>query len=53
MINTNYALKDDDAQNLAEWIGEKNIDTDGSTTQEFDQFLAERAAANESARKDK
>ena len=33
-------LKDDDAQNLAEWIGEKNLQTEGSTTQEFDQFLA-------------
>ena len=46
-------MKDDDAHNLAEWIGEKNIDTDGATTQEFDQFLAERAAANETPRKDK
>jgi len=46
-------FQDDDAQNLAEWIGEKNVDTDGNTTHEFDQFLAERAAANESARKDK
>ena len=46
-------LKDEDAQNLAEWIGEKNLQTEGSTTQEFDQFLAERAAANETQRKDK
>jgi len=46
-------FQDDDAHNLAEWIGEKNIDTDGATTQEFDQFLAERAAANETPRKDK
>jgi len=46
-------FQDDDAQNLAEWIGEKNLQTEGSTTQEFDQFLAERAAANETQRKDK
>jgi len=46
-------FQDDDAHNLAEWIGEKNIDTDGATTQEFDQFLAERAAANDTPRKDK
>jgi len=44
-------MKDDDAENLAEWIGEKNIESEGNTTQEFDQFLAERAAANEKARK--
>ena len=45
--------QDDDAANLADWIGEKNIDTDGATTQEFDQFLAERAAAGDTPRKDK
>ena len=54
MSGSNFnIMKDDDAHNLAEWIGEKNIDTDGATTQEFDQFLAERAAANETPRKDK
>ena len=53
MSGSHSVLKDDDAHNLAEWIGEKNIDTDGATTQEFDQFLAERAAANETPRKDK
>jgi len=46
-------FQDDDAHNLAEWIGEKNIDTDGATTQEFDQFLAERAAATDTPRKEK
>ena len=50
---SNFVLKDDDAHNLAEWIGEKNIDTDGATTQEFDQFLAERAAATDTPRKEK
>ena len=50
---SNCVLKDDDAHNLAEWIGEKNIDTDGATTQEFDQFLAERAAATDTPRKEK
>jgi len=44
-------FQDDDAENLAEWIGKKNIESEGNTTQEFDQFLAERAAANEKARK--
>ena len=38
-------MKDDDAENLAEWIGEKNIESEGNTTQEFDQLLAERAPA--------
>jgi len=46
-------FQDDDAHNLAEWIGEKNIDSEGATTQEFDQFLAERAAANDTPRKEK
>eukprot|EP00092_Neocalanus_flemingeri_P037212 GFUD01040517.1.p1 GENE.GFUD01040517.1~~GFUD01040517.1.p1 ORF type:complete len:190 (-),score=57.72 GFUD01040517.1:260-829(-) len=46
-------FQDDDAANLADWIGDKNIDTDGATTQEFDQFLAERAAAGDTPRKEK
>ena len=40
-------MKDDDAENLAEWLGEKMIESEDNITQEFDQFLAERAAANE------
>merc|ERR1712055_1156230 len=46
-------FQDEDAANLADWIGDKNSDTDGATTQEFDQFLAERAAAGDTPRKDK
>jgi len=38
---------DEDAENLAEWIGDKNIATEGATSSEFDQFLAERAAAGD------
>ena len=52
-VFTLNVTQDDDAANLADWIGEKNIDTDGATTQEFDQFLAERAAAGDTPRKDK
>ena len=40
-------MKDDDAENLAEWLGEKMIESEDNITQEFDQFLAERAEANE------
>ena len=47
------AFQDEDAKNLAEWIGDKNIDTEGATSSEFDQFLAERAAANDTPRRDK
>jgi len=42
---------DEDAENLAEWIGDKNIETEGATSSEFDQFLAERAAAGDTPRK--
>lgn len=42
---------DEDADNLAEWIGAKNVDTDGATSSEFDQFLAERAAAGDTPRR--
>ena len=38
---------DEDAENLAEWIGAKNIPSEGATSSEFDQFLAERAAAGD------
>jgi len=46
---------DEDAQNLAEWIGNENIETEGAgaTSSEFDQFLAERAAAGDTPRRDK
>merc|ERR1711934_624994 len=44
-------FKDDDAANLANWIGEENVEKP-ETTQEFDQFLAERAAAGETPKKD-
>jgi len=44
-------FKDDDAANLANWIGEENVEKP-ETTQEFDQFLAERAAAGETSKKD-
>ena len=43
--------QDEDADNLAEWIGAKNVDTDGATSSEFDQFLAERAAAGDTPRR--
>jgi len=40
-------LQDDDVDKLADWIGDKNAaEVDGATTQEFDQFLQERAAAD-------
>ena len=44
-----FSVQDGDVENLAEWIGEQNLEGDGgsSTTQEFDQFLAERAAAGD------
>jgi len=48
MLPSLVKIKDDEAENLAEWIGEKE---EGGTTSEFDRFLAERAAANEAARK--
>jgi len=46
---------DEDAQNLAEWIGDKNVESDGpgATSSEFDQFLAERAAAGDTPRRGK
>ena len=44
-------MQDEDADNLAEWIGAKNVDTDGATSSEFDQFLAERAAAGDTPRR--
>jgi len=44
---------DEDAENLAEWIGDKNIETEGATSSEFDQFLAERAAAGDTPRREK
>ena len=46
-------MKDEDAENLAEWIGDKNIETEGATSSEFDQFLAERAAAGDTPRREK
>jgi len=46
-------FQDEEAATLADWIGDKNVDTDGATTQEFDQFLAERAAAGDTPRKEK
>merc|ERR1712002_1031187 len=46
-------FQDEEAVTLADWIGDKNVDTDGATTQEFDQFLAERAAAGDTPRKEK
>ena len=46
-----FWLQDEDADNLAEWIGAKNVDTDGATSSEFDQFLAERAAAGDTPRR--
>ena len=48
-------LQDEDAANLAEWIGDKNVETEGpgATSSEFDQFLAERAAAGDVPRRDK
>ena len=60
LLYTLQPYKDDDAENLAEWIGEKAVAGEedeggvgggGGTTSEFDKFLAERAAANETARK--
>merc|ERR1712002_966901 len=45
------SFKEDDAANLADWIGEENVDKP-DTSQEFDQFLAERAAAGETPRKE-
>ena len=44
-----FSVQDGDVENLAEWIGEQNLEGDGgtSTTHEFDQFLAERAAAGD------
>merc|ERR1712080_93574 len=44
-------FKDDDAANLADWIGVENLEKP-DTTQEFDQFLAERAAAGETPKKE-
>merc|ERR1712198_141255 len=44
-------FQEPEAANLADWIGDKNADADGSTTQEFDQFLAERAAAGDTPRR--
>ena len=51
----NVFLQDEDAANLAEWIGDKNVETEGpgATSSEFDQFLAERAAAGDVPRRDK
>jgi len=46
-------FQDEEAATLADWIGDKNVDTDGATTQEFDQFLAERAAAGDTPKKEK
>jgi len=43
-------FKDDDADKLADWIGEENMEK-AETTQEFDQFLAERAAAGETPKR--
>ena len=61
-------FQDDDAANLANWIGEENVEKpettqvleekltnklyDFSHFKEFDQFLAERAAAGETPKKD-
>ena len=42
----NDVMKDDDAENLADWLGEKMIESEDNTTQEFDKFLSERAAFN-------
>jgi len=44
-------FKDDDAADLANWIGEDNMEKP-ETSQEFDQFLAERAAAAETPKKE-
>lgn len=44
-------IKDEEAANLADWIGEENVEKP-DTTQEFDQFLAERAAAGETPKKE-
>jgi len=38
--------KDEDVANVSAWVGEKD---EGVTSKEFDQFLAERAAAADSA----
>jgi hypothetical protein len=45
------SFKDDDAANLADWIGEENLEKP-DTSQEFDQFLAERAAATDMPKKE-
>jgi len=50
------AFPDEDAANLAEWIGTRPGPGDpetGATTSEFDQFLAERAAAGDTPRREK
>jgi len=44
MLQSLSKIKDEDLDNIADWIGEKK---EGGTTSEFDRFLAERASANE------
>jgi len=48
-MNTLVRIKDEDADNLAEWIGDQKQDE--GTTAEFDKFLEERASANDTPRK--
>jgi len=48
------AFHDEDAEKLAEWIGPGVAEGEpGATSSEFDQFLAERAAAGDTPRRDK
>ena len=48
------AFHDEDAVKLAEWIGPgAEGEPGGATSSEFDQFLAERAAAGDTPRRDK
>lgn len=46
------AFPDEDAEQLAEWIGPGAAEP-GATSSEFDQFLAERAAAGDTPKRDK
>ena len=48
------AFPDEDAEQLAQWIGPGAAEAEpGATSSEFDQFLAERAAAGDTPRRDK
>lgn len=48
------AFPDEDAEQLAQWIGPGAAEAEpGATSSEFDQFLAERAAAGDTPKREK